>query len=200
MAVTLSLPILGLSLANINDPSVLSIADISQYSTVPNANTVNMQITAPGAPTTAVTFTPGAVNVYRCGDLGIVCGLTDCCPLPDGVYSVIYSVPVTVGSTVRETISRNFLRVDDIRCKWKKAFLKIDMSCPCEGKEQDQYKDELRRIELLINGAVATANNCDIKGAFALYKKADNMLDLLSCKFGLPCGSAFKCDPCKSCN
>lgn len=212
MATITVLPALDLATADsYNDMNSLSILDLSQYDTLPDPVDVALEITPPGYPTINVPFSPGMNNVYHCSDIGIICGgVSDCCALPDGIYDVKYTVNAvaTVSSAVISasssvtalvrgpfSIEKTFIRVDNIRCKWMNAFLKVDLDCPCADVEQKQYKDELKRIDLLINGSVAAANNCDDALASRLYDKANKMLNNLCCKFNMPC-SEVTCNTC----
>lgn len=208
------LPVLELSIPDIyNDMNSLTIADISQYAVIPDTSVVALELTAPGYPTVNLPFTPGNINVYHCSDIGITCGVANCCPMPDGIYEVTYTVnvPPMIANTTSNnsfstttlvsgpfTIDKTFIRVDTIRCKWMNAFLKVDLECGCPDAEQKGYKQELKNIDLLINGCIASANNCDNALASRLYDKANNMLNTLCCKFNMPC-SEIICNTC-GCN
>lgn len=209
MALLTILPVLDLAVADsYNDMNSLSIVDLSQYASFPDSDHLALQITIPGYPTINVPFTPGSVNVYKCIDLGVVCATPDCCPLPDGVYDIKYTVlpttPVIIGSasninaTLPTFIEKTFMRIDQLRCKWMNAFLKVDLECGCGDAEQKGFKEELKRIDLLMAGCMAAANNCDDALAYKLYQKADSMLNLICCKFNMPCGT-IACNSC-GCN
>lgn len=205
------LPILELAVPDsYNDMNSLTIVDISQYASIPANSDVALEITAPGYPTINIPFTPGSTNVYHCPDIGIICGVQDCCALPDGIYDMKYTVrvnPIINTSTINTnytstsivtgpfTIEKTFIRVDNLRCKWMNAFLKVDLECHCTNPEQKGYKTELKNIDLLINGSVASANNCDIALSSRLYSKANDMLNSLCCKFNMPC-SEVTCNTC----
>ncbi len=90
--ISITLPNLRLSLYDFRDQATLGIVDASSYAVLPTSTQLSMQITAPGYQTVNVAFTPGGINIYKCSDLGITCGPTDCCPLPDGIYDVVYTV------------------------------------------------------------------------------------------------------------
>lgn len=213
MATINILPVLDLAIADsYNDMNSISIVDLSLYATLPDSSDVSLEITPPQWPTLNVPFSPGMNNVYHCSDIGIICGeVADCCPLPDGVYNIRYTVrvnPMIASTTLANatmiatnlvsgpfTIDKAFLRVDTIRCKWMNAFLKVDLECNCSDPDQKQYKEELRRIDLLINGSIAAANNCDNALSARLYDKANKMLNNLCCKFNMPC-SEVTCNTC----
>lgn len=189
-------PILKLSLLDLRDQGSLAIVDLSTYLSLPDVDDIALQITPPGWPTINVTFNPGTVNVYKCADLGIDCPQPECCPLPDGIYTVRYSIQPPSSSALAY-LEQTFIKVDQIKCKFQNAFLKIDMECACKD-EQKALKKELRNIDLLIAGAVAQANDCNPRMAYELYQKANVMLDRISCKFNLPCSGDWSCPQCNN--
>lgn len=190
-------PILSLGLVDFRDMTSFAIADLSQYVTIPEAEDVSLQITPPGYPRISVDFVPGSVNTYHCTDLGIECPASECCPLPDGIYDVIYTVITDPNVAANNAvIEKTFIKVDQLKCAYQKAFLKVDLECDCHNHEQARYKQELRRVDLLINGAVAAANDCNNFLAYKLYNKAETILNNIGCKFGLPSVSCNECQPC----
>lgn len=149
--------------------STLAIADISFYNT-PAINP-SMEITVPGYSTIGVTFVPGVVNIFNSTILIPSC--TDpSVELPDGVYTVTYSVNPNNATS----ITKNFMRTEIIDCKFMRTFLAIDVQCPCNGHYKGKLKDELRDIKILIDGAIASASECDIVTTELLYSKADSLL------------------------
>ena len=194
---TVTLPNLKLGLWDLRDQSTLGIVDLSSYSVIPDAAHLSMQITAPGYQTVNVTFQAGNVNIYKCADLGITCGPTDCCPLPDGIYDVKYTVLPTVGLQPQAVIEKTFIKVDQIMCKFQNMFSKVDLDCNCGNDRQKQYKQTLRGVDMLIAGSVSAANDCDAALAFNLYRKADQILDNLCCEFNMSCTSNFSCPQCQ---
>lgn len=194
------LPILDLSIMDLRDLNSIAISDISQYLVLPTSSQVSLQIVPPGYPMISVPFIPGSVNVYRCADLGITCGVSDCCPLPDGIYDVIYSVNNAVSANANTnqpvSIEKTFIRVNKIKCSLNKAFCKVDMECGCLSDQQKLYKKQIDRADLFIDGAVAAVNDCNNGLAFRLYSKAETILNTLCCQFGLPTTSCNQCAPC----
>lgn len=202
-----TLPILKLSLIDMRDQASLAIVDLSTYTSLPSSSDVSLQIAPPGWPMINVTFNPGTVNVYKCTDLGMTCPAGECCPLPDGIYDVRYTVMINTTvltldgksiTTGYPSIEKTFIKIDQIKCKFQNAFLKIDLECNCGHDEERALKKELRGIDLMIAGCVAQANECNPEASYRLYRKADSMLDKLSCKFGLPCSGNFSCPECKN--
>ncbi|TXH08741.1 MAG: hypothetical protein E6R03_17665 [Hyphomicrobiaceae bacterium] len=178
--------------------------DLSTYSTLPVSADLAMQITPPGWPTINVPFNPGQVNVYRCGDLGITCPIVECCPLPDGIYSVSYTVrffPTTSvsASTAKSStfISKTFIKVDQLDCRLDNLFLKIDQECDCPDDTQKKYKRQYREACLLRDGAVAAANDCDDLLAYKLYGQANTQVDCIYASF---CPSCTPIPSCEQCN
>lgn len=198
---TITLPNLKLALWDLHDQGSFGIVDLSSYSPIPSSADVSMQITPPGYPTVNVTFNPGKVNIYKCADLGITCGPTECCPLPDGIYDVKYSVKInTLANTTPSNlakIEKTFIKVDQLLCKYDHVFAKVDMYCNCGEDKQRQYKHVLDEVDLMIASCVSAANACDPKSSFLLYKKADDILDKICCEFGMTCGSTFSCPQCQ---
>lgn len=195
MSTVTVLPTLRLSLIDLRDQGSLAIVDLSSYSTIPITANVSMQITPPGWPTLNVPFNPGTVNVYKCADLGIICAVTECCPLPDGIYAVTYTVGPAVGVPL-PSITKTFIKTDQIECRFMNAFLKVDLECDCSSEDQKKYKQELKEIDLLINGAKAAANSCDDTLAYRLYAQADKCIDRIYSRFCLYCGAAPSCEQC----
>lgn len=200
MACTQSLPILELALLDWRDMNTLILADESTYLSVPDAAHLSLQITPPGSDTISVTFTPLSVNIYKCVDLGITCADTGCTPLPDGIYDIIYVVLDT--NNVATTIERKFIKIDQIKCKWQKTFLKVDLQCACHDHTQDKYIKELYRAKLLIDGSVAESNDSNYVASFDFYQQAEYIIDHICCRFGLPhssCGFTSACKACQTC-
>ncbi len=193
---TVTLPTLKLGLIDLHDQSTLGIVDLSSYAVVPTSDQLSMQITAPGYETVNVTFIPNNVNIYKCSDLGITCGPTECCPLPDGIYDVKYTVLV-IGNTPSSFIEKTFIKIDQILCKFNNIFAKVDLECNCGSNKQEAYEKELEEIDLLIAGSVSAANLCDGVLAYKLYHKADQMLNNICCQFGMSCTQQFTCPQCQ---
>lgn len=198
---TITLPNLKLALWDLHDQSSFGLVDLSSYSAIPSSSDLSMQITAPGYQTVNVTFIAGNVNIYKCADLGITCGPTECCPLPDGIYDVKYSVKIdfTKNATADNltNIEKTFIKIDQLLCKYDNIFSKVDADCNCGNDRQRQYKKILDEVDLMIAGAVSAANDCDPLTAYNLYKKADDILDKICCEFNMSCTSTFSCPQCQ---
>lgn len=192
MAITTSLPILRLGSIDLRDQGSFAIVDLSTYATTPTSSV--LQVTPPGWPRIGVPFTPGTVNVYKCGDFNITCALVNCCPLPDGIYAV--TLTVTFPGQTPTSIDQSFIKVDQLDCRITNLFLKVDLDCDCETQDQKKYKAQIKDIELLRDGAVAAANNCDDLLAYKLYLQADKYIDRVYAKFCSTCTPIPSCDKC----
>jgi hypothetical protein len=154
----------------------LSIADISEYPAAWTVSNATCEVTVPGFPKKAVTFTAKSVNNYKSSHLGITCNEEDdCVPLPDGIYTVKYSV----APNAVYFVEKSFMRVHQLRCRYGNAFLKADLADNLKSGEKRTLKKELYRVASLMEGAVAEANNCDTEAAYKYYRKASQILDKL---------------------
>lgn len=199
MATITKLPILRLSLLDLRDQGSIAIVDNSSYSILPASSAVSFQVTPPGWPTINVAFNPGSVNVYKCGDLGITCALVNCCPLPDGIYEVTYTAPIvdptlSIGSTT--SITKTFIKIDQLECRFTNLFLKVDIEHDCGENIKCHFKKQLKEIDLLKNGAIAASNLCDDLLAYKLYSQADRYIDKIYGEMCTSCSPIPACDAC----
>lgn len=167
-------PNLDLLLIETYSTKTLGIADISIYPSGFTISNPSMEITVPGYNKVNVTFTPRNANVYRSEDLGVFCD-DECVDLPDGIYTVKYSV----NPNVTNYVEKSFIRVENIKCRYMSAFLTLDLNKDCAVPMTDNNRRELENIRLLIEGSVAAANTCDEVNSRALYRKADDRLSKL---------------------
>lgn len=166
-------PSLDISLAETYNVYYLAIKDISSYPNAYNITNPSIEITPPGYNKKGLTFTPQAVNVFKSSQLGITCEDEDELPLPDGVYKVKYSI----NPNTTQYVEKHFMRVNAIRCEYGEAFLKSDFAINCECSKNRKDKNVLLSIQLLIEGSIAAANDCDVEGANKYYAKAKQLLD-----------------------
>lgn len=193
MATVITYPNLRISLMDLRDQGSIALVDLSAYLSIPSTGDYTLQITAPGWPTISVPFEPTKVNIYRCADLGITCESTECCPLPDGIYNVVYTVR---SGTTTTRINKTFIKVDQLDCRIANLFLKIDLECDCSSLDQRKFKQQVKEIELLREGAVAAANDCDDLLAYKLYAMANSQIDAVYSKFCSSCSPIPYCDQC----
>jgi hypothetical protein len=153
---------LDISILDTNSPRTLAILDLSKYDSVPTSASV--QITIPGFNTVSVTLNTRKVTIVNSNTLGIsnVTDASKLAELPDGIYKVVYTLSGT-------TVTKSFMRIEKLRCKYENAILKSEMS--------DMKK--LIDIEFLIQSSVASANVCNNNLAVDLYKEAGKRLDNL---------------------
>lgn len=157
--------------------NLLAVADGSTYTAIPTSPTI--EIIPANFAKAVIPFTPSQLNIFNSTDLGITTG-TDYLPLPDGIYTLTYSIAPAYENFVTKTM----LRVDQLQEKFDKAFLKLDMM-ECDRAVKTQQKVELSTAYFLIQGAMAAANNCATVEAMKLYSQASKMLDYYN---GSGCG------------
>jgi len=159
---------------NTFNTKTLGVADISTYDQQPPVVTSpTMQITIPGYTNpVSIPFIVQDFNVYN----SIILGLNDSSaglqPLPDGIYTLKYSVAPSNVNYVQKTI----MRIDKIQEKYDNAFMKLDMM-ECDGPIRTQAKVDLSSIAFMIQGAVSAGNNCAVDTANKLYEQANRQLD-----------------------
>ena len=164
---TLNLDILVLPTYN---NMLLGVADASTYVTPPVNPTI--EITVPSFGTVVLSFTPNTYNLFNSESLGITASGADLVPLPDGIYTLKYSIDPAITNYVEKT----FLRVDQLQERFDEAFMRLDMM-ECDRAIKTQSKVDLNTIYFFINGAIAAANNCAIDTANKLYNQASIMLN-----------------------
>lgn len=164
---------LDLFIDQIPDAKRLVFVDVSEYSVEPQNPT--LEITPPGYAKIAVPFAPRVANVYTTQSLGISNSIVT---LPDGIYHVKYSIQ----PNDMKYIERQFLRTYNLMCEYERAYLGLTIMCPCSEASSSKLRTNLNNISLLINGAVAYANQGDAVSAMKLYDKAKCLLsDLPKC-------------------
>ena len=154
------------------DVNTLAVADASIYATLPPfvVNPV-LEIDVPGFGPVYKPFTIQATNIFNSTDLGITTA-GDECPLPDGMYTFIY----TIGMPVTSSVEKSIMRVDKLQEDFDEAFMRLDMM-ECDKAIRKQSKVDLMTIYFFIQGSMAAANNCATIEAMKLYRQADRMLD-----------------------
>jgi len=177
---------LDILVINTYNKLTLGVADISTYPASPPISSPTITIEIPnGFGTVALPFTPNDFNVYNSASLGLSDPLSPLTPLPDGVYTLTYSVTPASENFVTKTI----MRVDVLQEKFDDAFMKLDMM-QCDMAIKEQSKVDLNTIYFFIQGSISAANNCAIDTSNTLYRQADRML----CNFiknSCNCGNNF---------
>ena len=149
----------------------LGIADISTYPDSPAVSAPTIEITIPGFGLVSLPFVPEDFNVFNSTTLEITVVGDDLTPIPDGVYTLTYSVTPAFENFVTKTI----IRVEQLQERFDEAFMKLDIM-ECDRAIKTQAKVDLNTIYFLIQGAVAAANNCAIDVANKLYLQASKLL------------------------
>lgn len=149
--------------------TLLAVADASVYTAL--AVTPTITITPSSFGQVVLPFTPSELNIFNSTDLGLTTG-TAFTVLPDGLYTITYSIAPANENFVTKTL----LRVDQLQEKFDMAFMKMDMM-ECDRAIKTQQKVELSTAYFLIQGAMAAANNCATVEAMKLYSQASKMLD-----------------------
>jgi len=150
----------------------MGIADISTYPDSPPVQAPTLEVTIPGFGLVSIPFTPNDFNVLNSGILELTSPGDTLSPIPDGIYTLRYSVTPSYLNYVTKSI----MRVEQLQEKYDEAFMKLDMM-ECDLAIKKQSKVELTTIYFLIQGAIAAANNCAIDTANLLYKQASKQLD-----------------------
>lgn len=150
----------------------LGIADASTYPDSPPVTSPTIEITVPGFGLASLPFTINDFNVFNSSSLGLTSPSETTLPIPDGLYTLTYSVTPAYQNFVTKTI----MRVDQLQEKFDEAFMKLDMM-QCDMAIKQQSKVELNTIYFLIQGSMAAANNCAIDTANKLYIQASKQLE-----------------------
>ncbi len=150
----------------------LGIADISTYPVSPPVSSPTITIEIPnGFGSVSLPFTPNTFNVFNSLILGLSSPGDDLTPLPDGVYTLTYSVTPSSENFVTKT----FQRTNIIQEKFDDVFMGLEMM-QCDRAIKLQAKVDLTTIYFFIEGSKAAANECAIDTANTLYRQADRQI------------------------
>ena len=149
---------------------LLNITDASIYPDPLSVISPTIEISVPGFETVSLPFTIQSANIFNSVSLGLS-QVGEYLSLPDGIYNIKYSIAPAQDNF----ITRSVFRTEKLQEKFDNAFMQLDMmECDRAIKEQSQVK--LNTINIFIQGAIASANNCANIEAMKLYEKADKML------------------------
>jgi hypothetical protein len=154
------------------DKLLLGIADASTYPTSPAVSSPTIEISVPGFDKVILPFNKNDFNIFNSASLGLTAVEDPLLPIPDGIYTIRYSVTPAYKNFVQKTT----LRIDQLQERFDEAFMKLDMM-ECDMAIKTQQKVELNSIYFFIQGAIAAANNCATDAANRLYNQANNMLN-----------------------
>lgn len=167
---------LDILVINTFNSKTLGIADASTYPNSPPVQSPTIEITIPGGfGIASIPFVPNDFNVFNSTSLGITSPGDDLSPIPDGVYTLNYSV----SPAYQNYVTKNIMRVDQLQEKFDAAFMKLDMM-ECDQAIKKQTKVQFNTIYFLIQGAIAAANNCALDTASKLYIQASKLLSNLA--------------------
>lgn len=153
-----------------NNVQLLGIADASTYATTLSSPTIEIDVPSFGA--VSLPFTINDFNIFNSTTLGITSSSDPLVSLPDGIYTIRYSIAPAYDNYIEKTI----MRVDKIQEQFDEAFMKLDMM-ECDRAIKMQQKVDLNSIYFFIQGSIAAANNCAIDTANKLYNQAQKMLN-----------------------
>jgi len=151
----------------------LGVADASTYDTDPPVvSSPTLEVTMPGFDPVFVPFNVNDFNIFNSASLGLSVVGAPLIALPDGIYTLTYSVAPAYLNYVTKTI----IRVEQLQEKFDNAFMKLDMM-ECDLAIKTQAKVDLNSVYYMIQGAIAAANNCAVETSNKLYIQADRMLN-----------------------
>jgi hypothetical protein len=126
----------------------------------------------PGFAPVFLPFNVNDFNIFNSASLGLSVVGDPLIPLPDGIYTLTYSVAPAFQNFVTKTI----IRVEQLQEKFDNAFMKLDMM-ECDLAIKTQAKVDLNSIYYMIQGSIAAANNCAVDTSNKLYVQANKMLN-----------------------
>ena len=150
----------------------LGIADASTYPSSPAVQSPTLVVGIPGFDNVSIPFNINDFNILNSASLGLSQVGDNLIPLPDGVYTLNYSVAPSYANYVNKTI----IRTEQLQEKFDNAFMQLDMM-ECDLAIRKQDKVDLSTIYFLIQGSIAAANNCAVDTSNKLYNQASKMLN-----------------------
>lgn len=175
--------ILSLEIPETLNAKILRIADTSVYSDILEVACPTLQILTPGA-TDAVSMeiTTGGEKIITACDLGLQ--LTDCettlTELPDGIYSIRYSV----APNDKVYVEYSHLRMSKAIKLYYDIYCSINLS-GCEPlKEEKDKLHTLRLYKSMLEGAKAKVEFChNPDEGIAIYNYVYSKLQKISCTY-----------------
>lgn len=149
----------------------LGIADASTYHIPDTSVSPTIEITVPGFGLVTLPFAKNDFNIFSSNNIGLTEIGDPTLPLPDGMYTLTYSVTPAYENFVTKT----FMRVEQLQEKFDEAFMGLDMM-ECDRAIKQQAKVELNTVYFFIQGSIAAANNCAVDVANKLYVQASKQL------------------------
>lgn len=170
--------ILNIDIIDTHNTKTIGIVDNSFYSSTQPIINPTFEIYPPGFNKVSLTAINNSVNVFNSNHLKLTCSDDEdnLSTLPDGIWTIKYSINPSLTNYVEKT----FIRTDLIECKYDNVFLKLDLE-DCDdicNTKKDDYKT-LNTIKRYIIGSIAAANTCDFILSNKLYNKANNLIKKL---------------------
>lgn len=164
---------LDLLILDTHNTKTLGVGDISFYPQGIQIVNPSIQITPPSYPKVTLAYAAKNLTIYNSNTLGITCSDEECAmvDLPDGVWKIKY----TITPANERLVEKSFLRTEKIQQQWGIAFLSSEIK-GCDTRINQQQKDELDTIWDLIQGAIASANQCNDISAMNKYRLAESFL------------------------
>lgn len=157
------------------ESTTFGIKDVSTYE-IGIINNPILKVCVPGFGEKEIVFIPNSLNLIDSTKLGITeLGCEQ--DLPDGFYKFTYCTTLaTLPTSLKTCVYNNFFRTNKIQELFDNAFLKLELS-ECNSVLKKQELINLNTINIFIQSAIASANNCSEKQALVLYTKAKRMLE-----------------------
>lgn len=162
---------LDLVLIDVNNPNIIGIGDMSVYPAGFNISSPSIQITPPGFNSVVLTFTPNSINLFNSLALGITCTGQDLVSLPDGLYTIKY----TIAPAYTYYIEKTFMRVYNIQESLDGIFVGMDIT-QCDKEISDGLNRKINEIQRYIQFSIASANKCANIYAIEAYDKASRLI------------------------
>jgi len=149
----------------------LGIADASTYPDPNTTTSPTIELTIPGFGIATIPFVQNDFNIFNSTIVGLTEVSDTLLPLPDGLYTMTYSVTPAYTNYVTKT----FMRVEQLQEQFDKVFMSLDMM-ECDRAIKQQAKVDLNTVYFFIQGSIAAANNCAVDVANKLYIQASKQL------------------------
>lgn len=165
-------PILNILILDTHDLQTLGIGDISFYPVDFLPVNPSISITPPSFPRVTLPFPSRSFGIFNSENLNITCNTGELTDLPDGIWTVSFSI----APANENFVEKSFLRTEALMVKFGTALLTTDLK-QCNEYIKGEDMDKLDQIWYIINGAIADGNNCNGTAAMEKYRYADKLLN-----------------------
>lgn len=179
---------LAIDIPQITDPCVLRVDDLSDYVKEMPVTCQRLDIVVPGytSPVTIELNDLGfSANLTAC-DLGIQAMACDEVreELPDGVYTITYSV----NPNDQVKVSYYHYRMASLLRKYHSLLCCLDLTKAHTPELAESLYRDLTAARIYMDGAVSKAEWCESPSeAEALYNEASELVDKLKCRYCVNC-------------